>query len=133
MFRKLSFGALICLSVFLSGCTTDSFYNTAITNLTPSRLTRNAEGLYLLEAHWRSNQQSIRKDSFKAYVKVGNEFYPMRRTPMLANRWEALLPVPADKSVVNYQFKFDYLVNGIPVAQPDSKLSSTYQLDIETR
>lgn len=121
---------LLLAPLLLGGCATGTFYNTAITNLTPGRLSRNAENLYLVEAHWRSNQQSIIENSFKAYVKVGEEFYPMRRTPMLPNRWEALIPVPADQKRVNYQFKFDYQVRGIPVARPDSKLSAPYQLEI---
>jgi hypothetical protein len=122
----------VCLLpvLLLGGCASGSIYNTAITNLTPARLTRNAENLYLVEAHWRSNQQSIRKDSFKAYVKVGTEFYPMRPSPLLANRWETLLPVPAGQNVVHYQFKFDYLVNAVPEIKPDSKLSAPQVLEI---
>lgn len=130
MTRRL---ALVLSLVLLGGCTTDSFYNTAITNLTPGSLARNAEGLYLLEAHWRSNQQSIRQDSFKPQVKVGTEYFPMRRTPLLPDRWEALVPVAADQRYLHYQFKFDYLVNGIPVARPDSKLSGTYRLEVSDR
>ncbi len=130
MTKMLRFGVFLGLMLSLGGCTTDSFYNTAITNLTPAQLPRNAEGLYLVEAHWRSNQQSIRPESFEAFVKVGNEFFPMRRTPKLPNRWEALLPVAGDRHVVHYQFKFDYLVNGIPSPRPDSKLSPQHQLEI---
>lgn len=122
--------SLLAAAVLLGGCSSGSFYNTAITNLTPSRLPRNPEGLYLVEAHWRSNQQSIRKDSFKAQVKIGEEFFPMRPTPMLPNRWEALIPIAADKKYINYQFKFDYLINGIPAPRADSKLSASYQLEI---
>lgn len=130
MLSRFRAGLFCLLPLLLLGCTTDSVYNTAITNLTTSSATRNTEGLYLVEALWRSNQQSIRKDSFKPYVKVGDEFYPMRPTRQLPNRWEALIPLPPDKKFINYQYKFDYMVNAIPVARPDSKLSATYQLEI---
>ena len=37
---------------------------------------------------------------------------------------------PADKDLIRYQFKFDYMVNAIPRPQPDSKLSPEYKLTI---
>jgi len=52
---------------------------------------------------------------------------------MLSNRWEALVPVPPDKKILNYSFKFDYLYNAIPEARADSKLSPPYQLEIIER
>jgi hypothetical protein len=118
------------LPLLLAGCSSGSLYNTAITNLTPGRAARSPEGLYLVEAHWRSNQQAIRADTFKAYVKMGADFYPMRRTQVLDDRWEAWIPVSAEERYVNYQFKFDYQVNAVPAPRPDSKLSATYQLEI---
>ena len=121
---------LLLVSLLLGGCTTRTITQTSITNLTPPKQVRNESGLYLLEALWSSQQQSIRKDSFKAYVKVGLEFYPMRPTQMLPNRWEALVPVPPDKAILNYSFKFDYLYNAIPEPRADSKWSSLYQLEI---
>ncbi len=109
--------------LLLAGCST-------ITNLTPSQQTRNATGLYPVEAAWDSRQQSIRPDSFKPSVMVGLQSYPMRKTPLMRNRWETLVPVPANKNSVNYRFKFDFEYNAIPAPQPESKLSREYRLEI---
>lgn len=130
MFAAKKTLSLVMLSLLLGGCASPTLTQTYITNLTPPKQVRNESGLYLIEALWNSKQQSIRKDSFKAYVKVGMEFYPMQPTHMLPNRWEALVPVPADKRHLNYSFKFDYLYNSIPEPRSDSKLSSSYQLEI---
>ena len=109
--------------LLFAGCST-------ITNLTPSQQPRNASGLYSLEAAWDSRQQSIRDNSMKPSVMVGMEIYPMRKTSLMSNRWETLVPIPADKSVINYRFKFDFDYNAIPKPLPDSKLSREYNLQI---
>jgi hypothetical protein len=113
------------LSLLLAGCTT-----TTVTNLTPSQLTRNTTGLYPFEAILDSNQQSMVKESVQAYVRIGAESYPMRRTSLMKNRWEAIVPIPGDKEFVNYQYKFDYDYRSMPSRRPNSKLSSAYQLQI---
>jgi hypothetical protein len=61
---------------------------------------------------------------------IGHESYPMRKTPLMKNRWETLVPVPADKSAINYRFKFDFEYNAIPQVRPDSILSREYELQI---
>jgi hypothetical protein len=114
--------AMLCLLV--TGCTT------TLTNLTPRQQTRNPNGLYPLEVMWESSAADIVKDTIKGYVVVGLDAYPMQRSPMLTNRWEAFLPVPGDKNVVNYRFKFDYQFVTIPVRRPGSKMSEPYQLQI---
>jgi hypothetical protein len=121
--KKLWPVALVAL--LLAGCT-----STTITNLTPSRVPRNANGLYPFQAAWKSNQQSLRQESIKPYVVIGLDSYPMQPTPLVKKRWETLVPVPADKTVVNYRFKFDYEYNSIPIPRPNSKLSTPYQLQV---
>ncbi len=116
---------LFVLPCLLIGCTT-----TPITNLTPSRLPRKDNGQYPFAVEWNSYQQSLIKDSIKAYVIVGLDQYPMQRTPMLTNRWETLVPVPADREVVTYRYKFDYEYRGFPTHELNSKLSKYYQLFI---
>ena len=54
----------------------------------------------------------------------------MRKTSLMKNRWETLVPIPADKNVINYRFKFDFEYNAIPQPRPDSILSREYQLEI---
>jgi hypothetical protein len=109
--------------LFLAGCAT-------ITNLTPSQLPRDSSGQYLVEAAWDSREQALREQTIKPSVMIGQEFYPMKRTLLMTNRWEGLIPVPADKDSVIYRFKFDYEVNAIPRPHPDSKLSKEYKLKI---
>lgn len=111
--------------VFLVGCT-----STKITNMTPLTAPRSADGLYTVEARWDSNQRSIRKDSFTPYVVVGTEFIPMDPVPLTTNRWEAVVPVPANQRFLTYRFKFDYEYDGIPRREKDSRLSPSLQLEV---
>jgi hypothetical protein len=116
---------LFTLPLLLVGCATSS-----ITNLTTSQQPRNAAGLYPVEAVWNSSQQSVVRESIKPYVVIGLEAHPMRPTPLLKDRWEAQVPVPADKDHLFYQFKFDYEYKGMPARRSDSLLSREYRLDI---
>src|SRR5207244_2083832 len=80
--RKQFFAlTLVCLA--LTGCTT------TLTNLTPRQQTRNPNGLYPVEVMWDSQAADILKDTIKGYVVVGQDAYPMQRSTMLTNRWEA--------------------------------------------
>lgn len=121
----------LALPIFFLGCQTENLVHTRITNLTPSSLPRNPANLYLVEADWESNQRSIIEESFQPQVKVGQEYFPMNRHPNLDNRWEAMIPVSADKSSVPYQYKFDYQYRSIPEPRLDSKLSKVYSLKIQ--
>lgn len=124
--RKIFLSVLALSTIILAGCT-------SITNLTPSKLPRNSTGFYQVEAAWNSRQRTIRDESMKPLVMVGNEVYEMRRVPRVENRWETMIPVPPSVSAVRYQFKFDYYVNAIPRALPDSKLSPEFKLEILDR
>ena len=119
---------LVLLPLLLVGCGT-----TAIVNLTPSSLPRKDNGQYPFAVEWSSRQQSLIKDSIKAYVVVGLDQYPMQRTPLLTNRWETLVPAAGDKDSVIYRYKFDYEYQGFPARHPDSKLSKVYQLFISEK
>ena len=117
--------ALFLFPLLLVGCASNS-----ITNLTPSSQRRNAEGLYPVEAYWKSNQQSLKKETIRAYVMVGLESYPMKPTAMLENRWEIDMPIPADQKTLFYRFKFDYEYRGMPGTRSDSLKSQEFRLDI---
>ena len=123
--NRLLVAALVVSLLVSAGCMTRR-----ITNMTPRQATRTPDGLYRFEARWDSNQRAIREDSFTPHVVVGTEFHPMQRTLLTTNRWEAWVPIPADRKFVNYQFKFDYRYNSIPRPRPDSRTSSTYQLEV---
>ena len=114
---------LLLTPLLFAGCST-------ITNLTPGHQPRNTTGLYPVEVKWDSRQQTIRPQSIKPSVMVGLENYSMRKTQKMSNRWETLVPIPADKSVINYRFKFDFEYNAIPQPRPDSILSREYQMEI---
>ena len=117
---------LVLLPVLLSGCVTNT-----ITNLTPSALPRNDDGLYAIEMAWDSNQQTIRKTSLTPYVVLGFEMFEMRPTLGMGDRWESFIPVPATESAITYHFKVDWEENQMG-GQPGkgSKLSRVYKLEI---
>jgi len=118
---------LLVAPLLLAGCAT-------FTNLTPQRQVRNANNLYPVEFAFNTRQQSLRWDSIQAYVNVGTEFYPMRPTLLMTNRWEGLVPVPPGKNVVQYRYKFDFKYNAVGKSpQGDSAISREYMLRILDR
>ena len=125
MTKHIRLFILCALPLLLVGCASNS-----ITNLTPAQQPRTQTGLYPVEAMWKSSQKSVVKDSIRPYVVVGLESYPMRPTPLINNRWETLVPIPADKNHIFYQFKFDYEFKGMPARRSNSLLSPEYRLDI---
>lgn len=116
--------ALLLSSLLWTGCTT------TITNLTPTTHKRNANGLYPFEVALDTREHSIRRDTLQPSVVIGDHLYPMQQTLMLKNRWETLVPVPANQEYVNYRFKFDYQSRSIPEPKPGSKMSRPFQLQI---
>src|SRR5439155_11314026 len=92
---------LLLAGLLLGGCTTAT-----VTNLTPKQLPRNANGIYLFEVALDTNQQTLRQETIKPYVLIGLSGYPMESALMLKNRWEALVPIPANKKFVSYRYKF---------------------------
>jgi hypothetical protein len=114
--------SLLLLPALLAGCTT------SITNLTPSRYPRDPSGYYRVEAEWFSRRQVVRPDSFKPLVVIGYDTYPMRPVSVVTDRWEAFIPVPADKDMVLYHYKFDFLDNAFGNPRPNSMMSRDYEL-----
>jgi hypothetical protein len=125
--KTWSLWPLLISSLLLSGC------GTTITNLTPSTLKRNQNGLYPFEVEFDTTQRTIRSQTLQPYVLIGAQAYPMQPAPMLKNRWETLIPVPGNKDYVSYRFKFNYEYNSIPHPHRGSKLSSPYQVRIVDR
>jgi hypothetical protein len=116
---------LLFLPLLLGGCTA------TFTNLTPKTQVRNAENLYPVEVELSSRQQTMRWDSIKPQIVVGDEFYPMHATALMSNRWEGLVPVPAHANQTKYHYKFDFLYNSFGPPRPDSANSSEYLLRIQ--
>jgi hypothetical protein len=123
--RKMKkFFGLLMLPVLLTGCT-------SITNLSPSRYPRDSSGYYRVEAQWFTKRQVVRPDSIKPLVMIGFDSYPMKPVPLVSERWEAYIPVPADKNIVVYHYKFDFMDDAFGGPRPDSFMSRDYELKIK--
>lgn len=116
---------LLLISWVFTGCEM-----TRITNLTPVRMERSPSGMYPIEAAWETKESTFRPQSLKPQVIVGLQSYPMKPVPVVKNRFEGMIPVPANENLVHYRFKFDYEYNSIPVPRPNSKMSPEYRLEI---
>lgn len=103
-----------------------------ITNLTPSVVPHEESGLYHFEVEWTSNQRTreLRQDLIQAHVVLDERLYPMERVPLMTNRWEAEVPVPAAKNPVHYYFKWNYATAGFGRNHPNSLRSPPYRLEI---
>ena len=116
---------LLILPLLLGGCAA------TLTNLTPKQQIRNANNLYPVEVALSSHQQTMRWSSIRPQIIVGTESYPMRLTPLMTNRWETLVPIPATTKEITYRYKMDFKYNvfgGPP--KPDSRISPEYTLRI---
>lgn len=114
----------LLLPLLCAGCAV------TFTNLTPLRQPRNPNNFYPVEVAFTTRQQTLCWDTIQPKVVVGTESYPMRLTPLMTNRWETLLPVPAGKNSVQYHYKFDFQYNAIGPRKSDSAISPAYTLRI---
>ena len=105
---------LMPLMLLLAGCAS------TITNISAQRQIRNANNLYPIEVSLDSRQQALKWDTVQPYVILGTENYPMRPVKYMQNRWECLVPVPANVNSVTYHYKFDYQVSGFGSAETHS-------------
>ncbi len=118
---------ILLAPLLLAGC------GTTITNLSSLHHVRNANNLYPVDVALSSRQQSLRWSSIEPYVVVGAEFYPMRPTLGMTNRWEGLVPVPPGTNSVLYHYKFDFKYNAFGAPKADSAISPDYRLQIQDR
>jgi hypothetical protein len=115
---------LLLATLVLAGC------QATFTNLTPQHQVRNANNLYPVEVALATRQQTLRWDTIHPQIMVGTEFYPMKPTPLMTNRWEGLVPVPAGANMVRYRYKFDYSYATMGMPRSDSALSPEYRLKV---
>lgn len=108
----------------LVGCTT------TFTNLTPSQQPRNPNNLYPVEVALGTRQQTLRWESIRPEIVVGNQSYAMRPTSLMTNRWEGLVPVPPGANSVHYHYKFDFNYNAFGKPKTDSAVSPEYTLRV---
>jgi hypothetical protein len=124
--RKRLVSALL-LPIILTGC------QATFTNLTPRQQVRNPNNLYPVEVALDSRQQSMRWESIRPQIVVGNEAYPMRPTPLMTNRWEGLVPIPANKNWIYYQYRFDYNYNALGKPKSGTLTSPEYAVRIQDK
>jgi hypothetical protein len=115
---------LLLAPLLLGGCAA------TFTNLTPRQQPRSANNFYPVEVALASRQQTLRWDSIKPQIVVGTESYPMHPTPLMTNRWEGLVPVPAGTALVHYHYKFDFSYNAMGKPKADSVSSPDYTLRV---
>jgi hypothetical protein len=116
--------SLLLLPLLLGGCAAQ------FTNLTPKQQVRNPNNLYPVEVKLSSQQQALRWNSIKPQVVVSGQSYEMHPTPMMTNRWEGLVPVPAGSGVAHYHYRFDFDTAGFGKSIPDSAVSPEYTLRV---
>jgi hypothetical protein len=75
-----------------------------------------------------TRQGTLRWDSIDAKIMIGTNFYAMRKTPLMQNRWEGFVPVPANTNIVYYRYRLDFLYNDFGGPKRDSALSDQYRL-----
>ena len=97
-------------------------------NLTPRKVPRMPENVYPFEVQWDSPRTGANNPDVKAYVRVGTEFFPMSRIPNTTDRWEARVPLPPGRTLVQYSYKFDYTYPGTPFPQAASDRSPEYSI-----
>ena len=124
MIKKLF--PLLLLALYVAGCAT-----TNIVNLTPTQYPRNPSGQYLVEMQIESDQKTLRPETITPYVVVGEKSYPMRQVRKTNNRWEAMIPVGADKSGIAFHFKVDYKYDRFGKAGQGSIRSQDFPLVIK--
>jgi hypothetical protein len=115
---------VLFLPLLLAGCAAQ------FTNLTPQQQVRNTNHVYSVEVALATRQQTLRWESIRPQILVGAESYPMRRTLLMTNRWEGLVPVPLGTTSVNYRYKFDYEYNAMGKPKSGGFLSREYTLRI---
>jgi hypothetical protein len=115
---------LLPLALGLAGCATN------LTNLSPTVQQRRSDNLYPVSVALASHQQTLRWQSIRPQIMVGTEFYPMRPTPMMTNRWEGYVPADPQARQVRYRYKFDWDFNAFGKPKQDSLLSPEYVITI---
>lgn len=115
---------LLVLPLLAGGCAA------TFTNLTPRMQERNAENLYPVEVSLNSRQQTLRWESIRPEIVVGDQFYAMRPTALMTNRWEGVIPVKPGTTAVHYRYKFDFHYNAFGAPRADTAMSPEYLLRI---
>ncbi|MCW5557367.1 MAG: hypothetical protein KIT22_06010 [Verrucomicrobiae bacterium] len=99
-------------------------------NLTPRNATSTVNGVHHFEVQWNSSLRGANNPEMQAHVMIGEDLFPLQRIPNTTDRWEGDVPIPSDRPVISYRYKFDYTRPGIGARIVESELSPTYFLDV---
>ncbi|MBN8247179.1 MAG: hypothetical protein J0L84_07015 [Verrucomicrobia bacterium] len=124
--RQFFASALVAGLFAATGCTS------RLVNLTPRNAVGTASGVHHFEVEWDSSLRGANNPDVQAYVMIGEELLPLQRIPNTADRWEGDVPIPTDKPVISYRYKFDYTRPGFGARVVESELSPPYFLDLRT-
>ena len=100
------------------------------TNLTPRSAAPTPEATYLFETTFRTHRRGVQPEKVKAWVVMGLNLYPMQPVPNTENRFEALLPLPTDRPVLRYRYKFEFTYPGVLDNKANSTMSPEYELQV---
>lgn len=99
-------------------------------NLTPNFFPRAASHDYPFEVEWQTRRTGANNPDVRAYVIIDQQFFPLQRVPQTENRFAGHAPIPADRYIVPYRYKFDYFYPGMPGKVVSSDLSPEYRLTL---
>jgi len=99
--------------------------------LTPRSATPSPDANYMFETTFRTHRRGVQPENVKAWVVVGLNLYPMQPVPNTENRFEALLPLPTDRSVLRYRYKFQFTYPGVLDNKINSTMSPEYELQMK--
>jgi hypothetical protein len=102
------------------------------TNLTSRSPAPSPEANYLFETTFRTHRRGVQPENVKAWVVMGLSLYPMQPVPNTENRFEALLPLPTDRSVLRYRYKFQFTYPGVLDNNINSTMSPEYELQVKS-
>ena len=114
--------AILSVGLLAAGCAPTSV------NLTPNHPPAASNGLYPFEVQWESPRRGVKTADLKAYVVIGTNLFPMTRVANTPNRWEAVVPLPPDRTYIPYHYKFDYSYPEIRNSTVSSDFSDEYHL-----
>jgi len=119
-----SFLPVLGLPLLLAGCATE------FTNLTPQQQEKAANNRYTVELALDSKRQTVRWDSIRPAIIIGQQSFPMHPTALMTNRWEAEIELPPGTDIVHYQYKVDFEYNAFGKPKEDSTMSPAYMLRV---
>ncbi len=102
------------------------------TNLTPRSAAPSPDANYLFETTFQTHRRGVQPENVKAWVVVGLNLYPMQPVPNTENRFEALLPLPTDRPVLRYRYKFQFTYPGVLDNKINSTMSPEYELQTKS-